>query len=70
LESNSNNEYYLSTAAFITYNLGNDNEAKSYFDKALKINPNLYEVLSEKKRIAFNKMFGNKATTIIAQLQE
>lgn len=62
LESNPDNEYYLSTAAFIMYNLGKDNEAKSYFEKALLINGNLTSILTEKELTVFNKLMNNKNT--------
>jgi hypothetical protein len=49
------------------YNLGNYNEAKSYFDKALKINPNLSEILSEKELDIFNKFMSNISTQTAQQ---
>lgn len=60
LESNPNNEYYLSTAAiFIMYNLGKYDDVKIYYEKSLKINPNLTSILSEKELTAFNKLMNN-----------
>ena len=60
LESNSDNEYYLSTAAFIMYNLGKIEDARSYYEKALKINANLTSILSEKELVVFNKIMNNE----------
>jgi tetratricopeptide (TPR) repeat protein len=54
LESDSNNEYYLSTAAFIMYNLGKSDQAKNYYNKALDKNPNLKDTLSKSEVKAFN----------------
>ncbi len=59
LKSDSNNEYYLSTAALIMYNLGKTEDAKTYFEKAQKINANLTSILSEKELDAFNKLMNN-----------
>ena len=56
LESNSNNEYYLSTAAFIMYNLGRYNESKIYYNKALNIYFNLKDTCSESELKAFNSV--------------
>jgi len=42
--------------AFILYNLGKYDEAKLYYEKALKINPTLTSILSEKELTAFNKI--------------
>ena len=42
--------------AFILYILGKIEEAMLYYDKSLKINPNLTEVLTEKELIVFNKL--------------
>jgi hypothetical protein len=42
--------------------LGKDDEARVYYEKALKINSNLTEILSEKEIAAFNKVMGNKTT--------
>jgi tetratricopeptide (TPR) repeat protein len=60
LETNSDNEYSLSTAALIMYNLDKYDEAKSYYDKAMKINSNLTSILSENELIVFNKLMNNK----------
>jgi tetratricopeptide (TPR) repeat protein len=49
--------------AFILYNLGKIEDAKLYFEKSLKINPNLTSILSEEKLIAFNKLMNNNNTT-------
>ena len=49
-----------STLAFILANIGREDEARLYYEKALKINPNLTEILSEKEIAAFNKVMGNK----------
>ena len=45
--------------AFILYNLGKYDDAKSYFEKALKINANLTDILEEKELTAFNKLMNN-----------
>ena len=45
--------------AFILYILGKIEEAMLYYDKSLKINPNLTEVLTEKELIVFNKLMNN-----------
>jgi tetratricopeptide (TPR) repeat protein len=50
------------TAGFIMHNLGKYDDARSYFEKALKINPNLTSILSEKKLTAFNKLMNNSNT--------
>ena len=49
-------EYYLSTAAFIMHNLGKDDEAKNYHNKALEVDPNLKDILSEEELDAFNSV--------------
>ena len=41
------------------YNLENYEDAKLYFQKALKINPNLTDILEEKELTAFNKVMNN-----------
>ena len=51
-----------STMAFILANMGKDNEAILYYEKALKINPNLTEILYEKELDEFNRLMGNKTT--------
>ena len=48
--------------AFILYNLGKIEDAKSYYEKALKINPELTSILSEKELTAFNKVMNNNNT--------
>ena len=53
--NNPDNEYLSSTMAFILYNLGKNDEAKSYYEKSLEINANLTSILSEKELIAFNE---------------
>ena len=54
--SNPNNEYLSSTMAFILYNLGKTDEAKSYYQKSLQINANLTSILTEKELTVFNKI--------------
>ena len=49
----------ISTAAFIIYNLKKYDNAKSYFEKALKLNSNLTSILSEKELTVFNKVMNN-----------
>jgi len=44
------------------YNLGKYDDAKSFFEKALQINPNLTLILSEKELTAFNKVMNNNST--------
>ena len=51
-----------STIAFILANMGKDNEARVYYEKSLKINSNLTEILYEKELDVFNKVMGNKTT--------
>jgi tetratricopeptide (TPR) repeat protein len=48
--------------AFILYNLGNIDDAKIYYEKALKINTNLPSILSEKELNIFNKLMNNNNT--------
>ena len=36
------------------HNLGKDDEAKNYYNKALEIDPNLKDILSEEELDAFN----------------
>lgn len=63
LKSDSSNEYYLSTAAFIMYNLKKYDDAKSYFEKALKINKSyITSIMSEKELTAFHKLMNNNNT--------
>ena len=45
--------------AFILYNLGKIEEARSYYEKSLKINNNLTSLLSEKELTVFNKLMNN-----------
>ena len=59
LESDSNTDYILATAAFIMYNLGKDDEARSYYEKALAINPNLKNLLDEEEVPIFDKLMSN-----------
>jgi len=42
--------------------MGKDDEARQYYEKALKINPNLTEILYEKELDEFNRIMGNKPT--------
>jgi len=42
--------------AFILYNLGKAGDAQSYYIKALEIDPNLTEFLTEKERKIFNSI--------------
>jgi tetratricopeptide (TPR) repeat protein len=51
--------------AFILANMGKDDEARAYYEKALRINPNLTEILYEKELDLFNKVMGKK--TILQQ---
>jgi len=62
---NPNDDTLQSTMAFIFANMGKDNEAILYYEKALKINPNLTEILYEKELDEFNRLMGSK----IAQQQ-
>lgn len=39
--------------------VGNNDDAKSYFEKALQINPNLKDTLEEKELTAFNELMNN-----------
>jgi len=48
-----------STIAFILYNLGKYDEARSYYETSLKINDNLTSILSEKELTAFIKLMNN-----------
>ena len=48
--------------AFILYDLGKIEDAKSYFEKALQINSNLTSILSEKELTVFNKLMNNNTT--------
>ena len=59
---NPKDEYLQSTMAFILANMGKDNEARVYYEKALKINSNLTEILYEKELDVFNRVMGNKTT--------
>jgi hypothetical protein len=45
--------------AFILYTLGKIDDARSYHDKILKINPYLTSILSEKELNEFNKEMNN-----------
>ena len=57
------NDYTLqSTMAFILANMGKDDEVRLYYEKALKINSNLTEILYEEELDVFNKVMGNKTT--------
>jgi tetratricopeptide (TPR) repeat protein len=38
------------------YNLDKDDEAKNYYNKALEIDPNLKDILSEEELDAFNSV--------------
>ena len=42
--------------------MGKDDEARQYYEKALKINPNLTEILYEKELDEFNRIMSNKPT--------
>jgi tetratricopeptide (TPR) repeat protein len=46
------------------YNLGNIDKAKEYYNDALKINPNLSSILSEKELTIFNKLMNNNHNNI------
>jgi Flp pilus assembly protein TadD len=59
---NPKDENLQSTMAFILSNMGKDDEARVYYEKALKINPNLTEILYEKELDEFNRVMGNKTT--------
>ena len=59
---NPKDETLQSTMAFILANMGKDDEARQYYEKALKINPNLTEILYEKELDEFNRIMGNKPT--------
>jgi hypothetical protein len=48
------------------YNLGKTDAAKSYFEKAIQINPNLTTLLSEKELTAFNKVLNNNTKNRIS----
>jgi tetratricopeptide (TPR) repeat protein len=48
--------------AFVLANMGKDDEAKIYYEKALKINSNLTEILYEKELDVFERVMGNKTT--------
>jgi tetratricopeptide (TPR) repeat protein len=56
LESNPNNEYYLTTMAFILFNLERYDEAKEYYNRALKVEPNLTEILTDRELVAFKNL--------------
>jgi hypothetical protein len=45
---------------FILANMGKDNEVILYYEKALKINPNLTETLYEKELDEFNRLMDDK----------
>ena len=62
VKSNPDNEYYLNTMAFTLYNLGRYYEAQEYFNKGLKLNPNMKELLGEKESIAFNNLMNQKVS--------
>jgi tetratricopeptide (TPR) repeat protein len=42
--------------------MGKDDEAILYYEKALKINPNLNETLYEKELDEFKRLMGDKTT--------
>jgi tetratricopeptide (TPR) repeat protein len=46
--------------AFILFNLERHDEAKEYYNKALKVDPNLTEILTSGELLAYNSLF--KAT--------
>ena len=50
--------------------MGKDDEARQYYEKALKINPNLTEILYEKELDEFNKIMDNKKTQQQQQQQQ
>ncbi len=56
VSSNPDNVYLQSTMAFILYILARYDDAKQYYDKSLKIDPNLTEILTEKELAAFDKV--------------
>jgi tetratricopeptide (TPR) repeat protein len=51
-----NDKYLLTTMAFIHYNLGKVEDAKSYYSKALKIDSNLTGLLTEQELKIFNSI--------------
>lgn len=58
---NPNQEYLQFTMSFILANLEREDKAKTYHEKALKINTNLAETLTVEKELdVFNKVMGNK----------
>ena len=59
---NPKDETLQSTMAFILANMGKDDEARVYYEKALKINPNLTEILYEDELDEFNRVMGNNTT--------
>jgi tetratricopeptide (TPR) repeat protein len=48
--------------AFILAKMEKDDEARLYYEKALKINPNLTELLYEDELDEFNRVMGKKTT--------
>ena len=58
---NPNNEYLQYTISFILANLEREDEAKTYYEKTSKINPNLAETLTVEKELdVFEIVMGNK----------
>lgn len=58
---NPNNEYLQYTMSFLLANLEREDEAKTYYEKTLKINPNLAETLTVEKELdVFDIVMVNK----------
>ncbi len=57
--SNPDVVYLQDTTAFILYNLGKYDDAKQYYDKALRLDPNLIERLTEKEKVAFDEVMNS-----------
>lgn len=58
---NPNNEYLQYTMSFLLANLEIEDEAKTYYEKTLKINPNLAETLTVEKELdVFDIVMVNK----------
>lgn len=58
---NPNHEYLQYTMSFILANLEREDEAKTYYEKPLKINPNLAETLTVEKELdVFDIVMSNK----------
>lgn len=58
---NPNNEYLQYTMSFLLANLEREDEAKTYYEKTFKINPNLAETLTVEKELdVFDIVMVNK----------